>query len=68
MDLTYGPEYDAFRADLQEFLEGWPLAGAEAELPVDERERLFRKRGIEAGYVYRNIPAEYGDRDRPTTR
>ena len=60
MDLSYGPEYEDFRRELREFLRGWPLTGAEAELPPDEQVRLFRKRGIEAGYVYRTIPAEYG--------
>ena len=45
MDLTYGPEYDAFRAELQHFLRGWPLSGDEAKLPADEQERRFRKRG-----------------------
>ncbi len=60
MDLGYGERYEAFRAELREFLTGWPLRGAEAELPAPERERIFRKRGIEAGYVYRSIPVEYG--------
>jgi alkylation response protein AidB-like acyl-CoA dehydrogenase len=60
MDLTYGERYEAFRAELREFLTGWPLCGAEAKLPAAEQEWIFRKRGIEAGYVYRNIPAEYG--------
>jgi alkylation response protein AidB-like acyl-CoA dehydrogenase len=61
MDLSYGEEYEAFRAELRAFLdEGWPLRGDEAKLPRDEQEHLFRKRGIEAGYVYRPIPKEYG--------
>jgi alkylation response protein AidB-like acyl-CoA dehydrogenase len=60
MDLRYGEKYDAFRAELREFLRGWPLTGAEAQLPVRERESLFRARGITRGYVYRHIPAEYG--------
>ncbi len=60
MDLRYGEKYDAFRAGLREFLRGWPLSGNEAELPQRERESLFRQRGIERGYVYRHIPAEYG--------
>ena len=60
MDLTYGERYEQFRAELREFLAGWPLRGAEAQLPADEQERIFRKRGIEAGYVYRTIPSEYG--------
>jgi alkylation response protein AidB-like acyl-CoA dehydrogenase len=60
MDLSFGEHYDAFRAALREFLTGWPLRGAEAELPPEEQQRIFRVRGIEAGYVYRSIPAEYG--------
>ena len=60
MDLRYGEKYEAFRAEVREFLRGWPLSGAEAELPQREREALFRARGIERGYVYRHIPAEYG--------
>jgi alkylation response protein AidB-like acyl-CoA dehydrogenase len=61
MDLSYGEEYETFRAELRAFLDaGWPLRGEEAQLPSEEQERIFRKRGIEAGYVYRAIPAEYG--------
>jgi len=60
MDLRYGEKYEAFRAELREFLRGWPLTGAEAELTQREREALFRARGIERGYVYRHIPAQYG--------
>src|SRR5258705_12693483 len=59
MDLTYGEHYEAFRGELREFLSGWPLRGAEAQLPAAEQERIFRKRGIEAGYVYPSIPADY---------
>jgi len=60
MDLSYGPEYEDVRREIRDFLRGWPLSGAEAGLPADEQVRIFRKRGIEAGYVYRTIPAEYG--------
>ncbi len=60
MDLEYGEEYEAFRAEVRAFLEGWPLTGDEAALPEAEQESLFRARGIEAGYVYRSIPKEYG--------
>jgi hypothetical protein len=60
MDLRYGEKYEAFRVELRDFLRGWPLTGAEAELPQRERESLFRARGIERGYVYRHIPAQYG--------
>jgi len=60
MDLAYGEEYEAFREEVRAFLKGWPLQGAEAELPEQEREALFRSRAIEAGYVYMAIPREYG--------
>src|SRR5262249_39558963 len=57
VDLRYGAEYESFRAELRAFLAGWPLRGAEAQLPRAEQERIFRQRGIEHGYVYRSIPA-----------
>ncbi len=60
MDLEYRAEYQAFRRELKKFLTGWPLAGAEAELPIEEQERIFRDRGVAAGYVYRDIPQQYG--------
>ena len=40
MDLQYGPEYEEFRAEVQAFLEGWPLSGEEAKLAPDEQEQL----------------------------
>ena len=66
MDLSYSDEHEAFRRDLREFLEGWPLTGDEAGLPADEQERLFRSRGIERGFVYRDIPVEYGGSGQPS--
>ena len=65
MDLRYGESYDAFRAELCAFLEGWPLTGDEARLSADEQEQLFRKRGIEKGYVYRDFSVEYGGSGQP---
>ena len=65
MDLRYGEQYDVFRAELREFLAGWPLRGEEAKLPPDEQELLFRRRGIERGYVYRDFPVEYGGSGQP---
>ena len=60
MDLSYGEEYEAYRAEVRAFLEGWPLQGDEGKLPAEEQERIFRARGIEAGFVYRNVPKEFG--------
>jgi alkylation response protein AidB-like acyl-CoA dehydrogenase len=65
MDLSYGEEYERFRAEVREFLKGWPLAGEEARLPLADQETLFRNRSIEKGYVYRQIPAEYGGGGQP---
>jgi len=65
VDLRYGEQYEAFRQELREFLRGWPLRGSEAELPADEQERIFRMRGIERGYVYRDFPVEYGGSGQP---
>jgi alkylation response protein AidB-like acyl-CoA dehydrogenase len=65
MDLRYGERYEAFRAEVREFLSGWPLTGVEAQLPPEEQLRLFRRRGIERGYVYRDYPVEYGGSGRP---
>jgi alkylation response protein AidB-like acyl-CoA dehydrogenase len=65
MDLKYSAEHESFRAEVREFLKGWPLQGDEAALPLDEQERIFRKRGIEAGYVYRSVPKQYGGSEQP---
>jgi alkylation response protein AidB-like acyl-CoA dehydrogenase len=65
MDLRYGEEYEAFRAELREFLTGWPLTGAEVALPRAEQEQRFRQRGIARGYVYRGFPVEYGGSGQP---
>jgi alkylation response protein AidB-like acyl-CoA dehydrogenase len=60
MDLRYDEAYEAFRDEVREFLKGWPLAGAEAKLPTEAQEALFRRRAVERGYLYRDIPVEYG--------
>ncbi|MFT5442198.1 MAG: alkylation response protein AidB-like acyl-CoA dehydrogenase [Myxococcota bacterium] len=60
MNLNFSQKYQDYRRELQEFLKGWPLVGDEAELPKEEQVKLFRQRGIEAGYVYLEIPKEYG--------
>ncbi|MGH7018149.1 MAG: acyl-CoA dehydrogenase family protein [Caulobacteraceae bacterium] len=59
MDLSLGPEYEAFRAELRAFLEArrgeYPKAGS-------SRARLvaWQKLLIEKGYAGRTIPREYG--------
>jgi alkylation response protein AidB-like acyl-CoA dehydrogenase len=58
--LEYGEKYEKFRAELREFLRGWPLRGSEASLPKAEQEAIFRQQGVERGYVYREFPKRYG--------
>ncbi len=65
MDLEYSAEHQRFREEVRQFLKGWPLTGDEARLPQDEQEQLFRKRGIEAGFVYRSVPKQYGGSEQP---
>ena len=61
MDLSYGKQYEDFRAEVQTFLSrNWPPTGADAELPKEEGARRFRARAIEQGYVARSIPKQYG--------
>jgi alkylation response protein AidB-like acyl-CoA dehydrogenase len=61
MDLSYGKEYDEFRAELREFLAAcWPPTGEEAELPRPEGAALFRDRATARGYLRRGIPRKYG--------
>jgi len=60
MDLEYTEEYKEYRERVRDFLKGWPLLGEEAKLPEAEQATLFRERGIRAGFVCRNVPADYG--------
>ncbi len=65
MDLEYSQEHEAFREAVRRFLKGWPLQGSEAQLPEEEQEAIFRKRGIEEGFVYRKVPRRYGGSEQP---
>ena len=65
MDLSYGPEYEAFRRELRAFLErnreraprgGVVGAGGSKEPAVLAWQRLL----IEHGYAARTVPREYG--------
>jgi alkylation response protein AidB-like acyl-CoA dehydrogenase len=67
MDLSYGPEYEAFRGEVRSFLaEHWPPKGAEADRPKPERVRRFRERAVAAGYLLRWIPRAYGGSEQPS--
>jgi alkylation response protein AidB-like acyl-CoA dehydrogenase len=66
MDLSYGERYEALRAELRAFLAAnWPPRGADAALPRSEQTFAFRRRAIEAGYIARSIPRQYGGSEQP---
>ena len=79
MDLSYGAEYEAFRAEVREFLEkNWtdedrastPAPEGQAALMgavvrVDDRATEFRLAAIDRGYLYRHVPRRYGGGEQP---
>ena len=65
MELSFGPEYEAFRAEVQRFIEEnrtlAPKAGAGvAAGPAGEKLRDWQRLLIENGYAARTIPKKYG--------
>jgi alkylation response protein AidB-like acyl-CoA dehydrogenase len=66
MDLSYGPEYEAFRGEVRRFLEAQWKRSDEAELPKSEQVKRFRARAVEAGYLLRWIPKAYGGSEQPS--
>lgn len=66
MDLDYGPEADAFRREVVDFLRlHWPPPG---ERGPYRRAALasFSRQATDAGYLYRNIPRRYGGSEQPS--
>lgn len=63
MDLSYTPEYEAFRGEVKAFLAAeWQPQGAPDRTAF---ERAFRRRATEAGYLYRSIPRRFGGSEQP---
>jgi alkylation response protein AidB-like acyl-CoA dehydrogenase len=60
MDLSYGPAYEAFRADLRSFLVDHAHEAPSAGSPRDDKARAWQRRLIEHGYTARTIPHAYG--------
>jgi len=64
MDLSYGPEYEAFRAELRRFLQEHrgeaPRAGFGEGLLTDTQLAPWQRLLVERGYAARTIPREYG--------
>ena len=62
MDLSFGPEYEAFRQEVRAFLkQQWPPADGVNDASV----LAFRKRAVERGYLLRSIPKKYGGSEQP---
>jgi alkylation response protein AidB-like acyl-CoA dehydrogenase len=60
MDLTYGPEYERFRAEVRSFLrEHWRPSDSSADVAG------FRRAAVDAGYLYRSVPRQYGGSEQP---
>jgi alkylation response protein AidB-like acyl-CoA dehydrogenase len=60
MDLSFGPENEAFRETVRAFLrEHWKPMGLERS-GLSAYMKAFRKEATEAGYLYRGIPKKYG--------
>lgn len=75
MNLSYSEEYEAFRREVRAFLdEHWTAedraAAAEAPIlamprPQTPREAAFRRKAVEAGYLYKSVPRAYGGSEQP---
>lgn len=57
MDLQYGPEHEAFRLEVREFL-------AHAWTPRTDLD-TFRQMAVARGYLYRGIPKRFGGSEQP---
>ena len=59
MDLSYGPEYEAFRDEVRAFAQEFG-ARAPRTFGFNEETRAWQRLLIEHGYAARTIPKEYG--------
>ncbi|MFN2375591.1 MAG: acyl-CoA dehydrogenase family protein, partial [Candidatus Binatia bacterium] len=63
MDLSYGPEYEAFRKEVREFLDAHRDAAPRGGSALAEGAgsmRGWQKLLVEHGYASRTVPREYG--------
>ncbi|MGD8830858.1 MAG: acyl-CoA dehydrogenase family protein [Pseudomonadales bacterium] len=61
MDLSYGPEYEAFRQEVQDFIQDNRERAPKGRAGLRSPETLaWQKLLIENGYAARTIPKEYG--------
>lgn len=60
MDLTYGPEYEAFAEEVRAFITANRQHAVSGRAPKDPAGQAWQKRLIEQGYAARTIPEAYG--------
>ena len=61
MDLSYSQEHEAFRQEVISFLKNnWPVIVDGKPAKGRAAQQAFRKKAIEAGYLYRSVPQIYG--------
>ena len=79
MNLRYSAEYEQFRAEVRQFLEGnWTaddasnagydpdsVSAATSGQRANPRTTAFRLKAIERGYLYRQVPKRYGGSEQP---
>jgi alkylation response protein AidB-like acyl-CoA dehydrogenase len=60
MDLSYGPEYEAFRGEVRQFIDAHRQDAPKGETPRSPKMLAWQKTLIEHGYAARTIPKIYG--------
>ncbi|MET0250498.1 MAG: acyl-CoA dehydrogenase family protein [Sphingobium sp.] len=65
MDLSYGQEAEAFRAQVRAFLQDEWRPGDRRGADLKAYVRHFRVRATAGGYLYRAIPEQYGGSQQP---
>src|ERR1700751_3370090 len=60
MDLSYSPEYEAFRAEIRAFAEKYGAQAPRGMAATMDGAKEWQKLLIEHGYWARTIPKEYG--------
>lgn len=65
MDLSYGAEAEAFRHEVRVFLADQWQPGERRKGELREFIREFRRRAVDAGFLYRSVPKRYGGGEQP---
>ena len=60
MDLSYGAEAEDFRGEVRAFLAAEWQPGERRKGELRDFVRAFRRKAVEAGFLYRSVPKRYG--------